>query len=178
VEEKRLPLAYGRKDSGRTEDAPSPNATRLLVALTMLINIVLLSLHVVLRFVTIDPHRRYQNMNGSFLPGTSVRAFIVMEHGFPILLLIALGITLWRDDGRAAATLYAIAAFTAVPFLFAWYFGRRLANYPVSLSLRMLIAFWLLACGLTAVAYLRRLRRNSRMIMIEATIQSSSGNGG
>jgi hypothetical protein len=162
-------------------DAPFPGAKRLLVALTLLINIVLLSIHLGLRLTTIDPHRRYQDMNGSSLPGTSVRAFILMEHGIPILLLIALGIMLWRDDGRAAATLYAIAAFIAIPFLFAWYFGRRLANYPVSLSLRMLMAFWLLACGLTAVAYIRRLRRFGRrnqIIMIEATTQLRSGNGG
>jgi hypothetical protein len=162
-------------------DAPYPNATRLLVALTLLINIVLLSIHLGLRLPTIDPHRRYQTMGGSFLPGTSVRVLVLMDHGIPILLLIALGIMLWRDDGRAAATLYAIAAFIAIPFLFAWYFGNRLANYPVSLSLRMLIAFWLLACGLTAVVYIGRLRRfgrRSQIIIIETTTQSSSGNGG
>ena len=71
---------------------------------------------------------------------------------------------------------YAIAAFVAIPFLFARYFGRPLANYPVSLSLRVLIAFWLLACGLTALAYIRRLRRFGRrnqIIIIEATTQLS-----
>jgi len=159
-----------------TEDAPYPEATRLLVALTLLINIVLLSIRLGLVLTTIDPHRRYKNINGSSLPGTSVMAFILMEHGIPILLLIALGILLWRDDGRAAATLYAIAAFIAIPFLFAGYLGRQLANYPVSLSLYVLVAFWLLACGLTAVAYIRRLRRFGRMnqiIMIEATTQLS-----
>src|SRR4051812_24417024 len=110
-----------------TADAPYPSATRLLVALTLLINIVLLSIHLGLRLPTIDPHRRYQNVNGSSVPGTSVRVLVLMDHGIPILLLIALGIMLWRDDGRAAATLYAIGAFIAIPFLFAWYFGRRLA---------------------------------------------------
>jgi len=161
----------------RTEDAPYPGATRLLVALTMLINIVLLAIRLGRLLTTIDPHRRYVNINGSSRPGTSVMALIIMEYGIPILLLIALGIMLWRDDGRdAAAILYAIAAFIAIPFLFARYFGRQLANYPVSLSLHMLIAFWLLACGLTAVTYIRRLRRFGRrnqIIMIEATTQLS-----
>jgi hypothetical protein len=165
----------------RTADAPFPGATRLLIALTLLINIVLLSIHLGLRLPTIDPHRRYQTTYGSSLPGTSVRARILIEHGVPILLLIALGIMLWRDDGRAAATLYAIAAFIAIPFLFARYFGSHLANYPASLSLHILIAFWLLACGLTAVVYMRRFRtfgRRSQIIIIEATTQSSSGSGG
>jgi hypothetical protein len=164
-----------------TEDAPYPEATRALVALTLLINIALFAIRLGRLLRTIDPHRGYENMNGSSLPGTSVMALLLMEYGIPILLLIALGTMLWRDDGRGAATLYAIAAFIAIPFLFARYFGRQLASHPVSLSLHLLVAFWLLACGLTAVAYVRRLRRLGRRdqtVIIEASTQLNSGNGG
>ena len=109
-------------------------------------------------------------------------AAILMGYGIPILLLIALGILLWRDDGRGAAILYAIAAFVAIPLLFARQVGRELANYPVSRSLHVLIACWLLACGLIAVVYLRRLRRCGRgsdvMVMIETTGGLRSGDGG
>jgi hypothetical protein len=96
----------------------------------------------------------------------------VMGYGGLILALIAAGTMMWREDEAFFAKLYAVAAFVAIPFLFAGYYGRQIAGYSVSPLLRVLAAIWLLVCGLIAVLYVRRVKRfgrRNRMTIVKTT---------
>jgi len=120
-------------------------------------------------------------MFGSSTPGTSVMAAEVIGHSIPILMLIAIGIMLWRDYESAVAKLYAVAAFGAIPFSFAAYFGREVAGYPVSPLIHALLAIWLLACGLITSLYVHRLNglaRRNRMTIIKTTMVMRSAQAG
>ena len=152
----------GGGGGGGGGDSAFPEGTRRVVGVTLLINVALLAIRTGMLLRRIDGHARYHTIYGSSVPGTSWMAAIVMQYGVAIVMLIALGALLWRDDGRGAAIVYTIAAFAAIPFVFARYLGREMANYSVSLSLHVGIALWLAGCGVIAVVYLRRLSRWGR----------------
>ena len=155
--------------------SPYPSRLRWIVTLTLMVNVILLAVRMVILVRVVNPQGRYETYAGSSLPGTSVIAKHILGHVVPMVILAAIGVLIWSGHESGAAVVYAILTLILVPFIGARYMGREAAGYSVSGTAYGLTAVWLVACGITALSFVRRLarfERSGRAAVMDAIVRS------
>lgn len=137
---------------------PYPSRMRLLLFLSLLVNLVLVIIRLAYLIHSIDPHHQYRSGMYHF-PGTSFIFADVLMYGMPIAVLAILSFSLWRGNERTAAGIYLLCAFVAMPVIAARYLGLAAAGYQISGRLHVILAVWFLVCCVISAIFLWKVKR-------------------